>query len=123
MVSGAGPNLLGRDLITTLEVNLQDLKQIGSLELSSPLHTLIDKHSTLFSTQLGCFNGPPVTLAVKENVAPKFYRGRPVPFVLKDKVEKELQDLQDKGIISPVQYSAWAAPVVAVLKKSGNVRL
>ena len=123
VVSGAGPNLLGRDLITALEVNLQDLKQIRSLDLSSPLHTLLDKHSTLFSNELGCFNGPPVTLTVKEDIAPKFYKARPVPFALRDKVEKELQDLQDKGIISPVQHSAWAAPVVSVLKKSGNVRL
>ena len=98
VVSGAGPNPLGRDLITALEVNLQDLKQIRSLDLSSPL---LDKHSILFSNDLG-FNGPPVTLTIKENVDPKFYKARPVPFALKDKVEKELQDLQDKGIISRV---------------------
>ena len=73
--------------------------------------------------ELGCFNGPPVTLAVKENTVPKFHKARPVPFALKDKVEKELQDLQDKGIISPVKHAARAAPVVAVLKKSGNVHL
>ena len=63
------------------------------------------------------------SLTVKENAASKFHQARPVPLALKDKVENELQDLQDKGIISPVQHSAWAAPVVAVLKKSGNVRL
>ena len=33
VVSGAGPNLLGRDLITAIEVNLQDLKHVGSLDL------------------------------------------------------------------------------------------
>ena len=48
VVSGVGPNLLGRDLITALEVNLQDLEQIRSLDLSSPLNTLLDKHSKLF---------------------------------------------------------------------------
>ena len=62
----------------------------------------------------------PVTLAIKENAASKFHRARPVPFALKDKVETELKDLQDKG---PVQHSAWAATVVAILKKSGNVCL
>ena len=92
---GGGPNLLGRDLVTALDANLQDLKQIRSLNLSSPLQVLLDKHSTLFSKQLGCFNGPPVSLAVKDNAAPKFHRARPVPFALKDEVEKELLDLQD----------------------------
>ena len=80
MVSGVGPNLLGRDLINALEVNLKDLKHTGSLELSSLLHALLDTYYTLFSNQLGCFNGPPVTLSVKENAASKFYRARPVSF-------------------------------------------
>ena len=37
--------------------------------------------------------------------------------------EKVLEDLQKKGIISPVQFSSWAAPVVPVLKRNGKIRL
>jgi hypothetical protein len=60
---------------------------------------------------------------VPENTHPKFYKPRPVPIMLKPKVEDELKRLQDAGIISPVRSSPWAAPVVPVLKKDGKIRL
>jgi len=45
VVSGTGPNLLGRDLITPLGVDLDNFKEIRSLELASPLQELLDKHA------------------------------------------------------------------------------
>ena len=53
----------------------------------------------------------------------KFYKPKPIPLLLKKKVEEELTSLKEQGIISPVQFSSWAAPVVPVVKKSGKVRL
>jgi len=123
VVSRTGPNLLGRDLITPLGVDLDNLKQIRSLKLASPLEELLDKHAPVFSQGLGCFNGPPVKLNVDANAQPKFYKARNVPFALKNKVEAELADLQSKGIISPIKHSDWAAPIVPVLKKNGKVRI
>ncbi|KAG8198209.1 hypothetical protein JTE90_015306 [Oedothorax gibbosus] len=41
---------------------------------------------------------------------------RTLPFAVRDKVKDELQRLQDVGIIKPVRYSQWAAPIVPVLK-------
>ena len=38
-------------------------------------------------------------------------------------MEQELESLQARGIISPVQTSSWAAPVVPVPKRDGRVRL
>ena len=67
--------------------------------------------------------GPPVKLLVNADAQPKFYKARSVPFALKSEVETELRHLQSKGIISPVKHSAWAAPVVPVVKKNGRVRL
>ena len=123
VVSGTGPNLLGRDLITPLGVDLDNFKEIRSLELASPLQELLDKHALVFSEELGCFNGPPVKLKVDANAQPKFYKARSVPLALKSKVEAELADLKSKGIISPVKHSTWAAPIVPVLKKNGKVRI
>ena len=53
---------------------------------------------------------------------PKFSR-HAVPLAMKAKVERELEKLQSMGIISPVQFSTWAAPIVPVLKQSGEVRI
>ena len=38
-------------------------------------------------------------------------------------MEQELEKLQHMGIISPVQFSQWAAPIVPVLKQNGEVRI
>lgn len=38
-------------------------------------------------------------------------------------IEDELNRLQQLGIITPVNFSEWAAPIVAVRKASGKVRI
>ena len=43
--------------------------------------------------------------------------------MLKNKVELELNRLQQKGVISPVQHTEWAAPIVPVVKRDGTVRI
>ncbi|XP_056135399.1 uncharacterized protein K02A2.6-like, partial [Lampris incognitus] len=55
--------------------------------------------------------------------AKKFCPPRNVPYALRSKVEAELTRLTDLGVISPVEHSDWATPVVPVNKKDGTVRL
>ena len=62
-------------------------------------------------------------LNVDENATPKFHRARTVPFAYHEKVEAELERLQSLGVISTVQFSNWAAPIVPVAKKDNTVRL
>ena len=76
-----------------------------------------------FTEELGCMKGHGVTIQVDDKVKPKFCKPRTVPFALRDKVEKELDRLESLKIISPVQHSKWAAPIVPVVKKNGTVRL
>jgi hypothetical protein len=38
-------------------------------------------------------------------------------------VEKELEKLKRDGIISKIEMSDWASPIVPVLKKDGSVRI
>ena len=46
---------------------------------------------------------------------------RRIPLPLMDKLEKELKDLQDQGIIRPVtKPTAWCAPIVVAPKKDPN---
>ena len=120
VVDGSGPNLMGRDWLGHFEVNL---KSINVVEHHSQLEAILDKHSEVFRDELGCLKGMPVKLLVHDGVKPKFFKPRPIPLLLREKVEEELENLQAKGIISPVQFSHWAAPIVPVLKKNGKMRL
>jgi hypothetical protein len=46
----------------------------------------------------------------------KFYKARMVPYNLRELVDDEIKRLKAEGIISPVAYTEWAAPIVPVLK-------
>ena len=52
-----------------------------------------------------------------------FFKPRPLPFILKSKVEDELKRLKADGVISPVTFSKWAAPIVPVVKSDGKIRI
>ena len=124
VVSGDGPNLLGRDWLGQLEVDL-GATQVNTLQETgtTALDEILDKHPKIFSADLGCMEGPKVELHIDTKVHPKFYKPRTVPFMLRDMVERELLRLEKEGIISPVKFSKWAAPIVPVVKKNGTVRI
>ena len=65
----------------------------------------------------------PVTIDVADPTKLRFCKARPVPLPLVDKVNDELQKLQDKGIIRPVSNSKYASPVVWVKKRDGSLRM
>ena len=77
----------------------------------------------VFGEGLGTLKGTEAKIYVDPNAPPKFMKARPVPYALKAKVEKELDRLQSEGIISPVEFTEWAAPIVPVVKQDGSVRI
>ena len=46
------------------------------------------------------------------NAANCIERVRPVPFVIKEAIEEELNNLEKSGVIEKVSNSRWAAPIV-----------
>ena len=119
VVDGVGPNLMGRDWLSNLKVTGGRVNLVEHDQLKE----VLDKHEAVFDGSLGCLKGVKVDLIVDDKVKPKFLKPRTVPFTLRDKVEKELNRLEQQGIISPVQHSQWAAPIVPVVKKEGSVRI
>ena len=78
------------------------------------LKEVLDKHAAVFAAEVGCLKDMPVKLKVCDGTKPKFFKPRPVPLSLKEKVERELTKLENQGIISPTKSSPWAAPVAPV---------
>ena len=87
------------------------------------MEKLLAKHSKLFRPELGTLQGMEAKIFVPQNAQPRFYKPRPVAYSLKSKVEQELERLQKAGVITPVQFSDWAAPIVPVVKSDGNIRI
>ena len=116
IVPGPGPNLLGRDWLADLKLDWAAVRQFRDDDF-------LEAFTELFQEDLGTLNGTEVKLVVDENVKPHFCKPRPVPFAMQAKVEAELDRLQKEGVIRPVTYSDWAAPIVPVLKSSGDLRI
>ncbi|KHJ76150.1 hypothetical protein OESDEN_24231, partial [Oesophagostomum dentatum] len=52
-----------------------------------------------------------------------FKKKRPVPYASVPDQDKEIDRLVAEGVISAVDHSEWAAPIVVVRKKNGKIRL
>ena len=70
---------------------------------------------------LGLIKG--VKAKIYKEATPKFFKSKPFPFALRNKVEMELDRLEKGGIMQPVQFAEWAAPVVPVVKRDGGIRV
>ena len=117
-----GPVLLGRNWLAVLRLNWNQIKKVIK-DPNSQLEELHAKYSSLFDETLGTVKGVTAHLHIKPNSTPRFYKPRPVPFALKDKIAEELERLEKLGVVEKVECSDWATPIVPVLKPDGSVRI
>lgn len=85
------------------------------------LHDMLDKHNFVFKSDIGTVKGIEATLNLKPNATPEFCEARPVPCSLKPKGNAELDKLVEEGVITKVDYSEWATPIVPVIKSNNAV--
>ena len=120
VTKGNGPSLLGRNWMAELQL---DWKSTYQIKESPALTAILDAHQAVFRKELGTITCAKVEFYVDPHVPPVFHRPRIVPFSLKSKVEAELERLEREGTIRPRKFSEWAAPIVAVPKADGSVRI
>ena len=84
------------------------------------LQELLDRHGEVFQAELGTLRGYEAKIHVEPGAKPRFCKARTVPYALRKKVEQELERLTKEGIIEPIQFADWAAPIVPVMKKDGT---
>ena len=120
IVPGRGSSLLGRNWLRKIRL---DWGAIFKISRSAPGVSIATKYSEVFQDGLGEIQGHEAQIFLKEGATPKFFKARPVPYSVKEKVEEELRRLQAEGIISPVDFADWAAPIVPVVKANGSIRV
>ena len=112
VVKGNGPTLLGRNWLGSIRINWCRIHYTPS----TGLQNLLEKYDVVFQDKLGSFQGRQAKIEVDPEATPRFCKARTLPYAMRAKVEEEIDRLVSDGILEPVEYADWAAPVVAVLK-------
>ncbi|XP_063955562.1 uncharacterized protein K02A2.6-like [Lytechinus pictus] len=113
------PTLMGKNWLTKLKLDWNNVFHVES----SKLQSLLRQYSGMFEDSYEGISGVEAHVRIKENSTPVYCRPRPVPYALKEEVEKELRNLEKNKVIVKTDYSDWATPIVVVPKADGSVRL
>ena len=128
VVETPGPALFGRDWLSKIRLDWGEIKAVQLSQtpegiMQHKVDQLLRKYESVFSKGVGTFKGHKADLKVEEGCRPSFHKPRQVPYALRPKVEAELRRLEEDGILSKVEYSEWATPIVPVVKRNGSVRV
>ena len=118
--------LLGRVWIRHLKINLEEIdsnQNLSQISMIDENEDFVEMFHEIFEERIGCVPKFEVKLQLRPNAKPIFTKEREVPYALREKVEKELDNLEASGIISKVSNSDWGSPLVVIPKPDGSVRL
>ena len=132
VVEQEGPALLGRNWLHEIQLDWAAIKQVYSTQLQKPIpmrtHTeelddMLKNYDDIFAPTLGKMTDIKASIPLKEGATPVFLKARPVPYALRAGIEAELVRLEGQGVITKVDHSDWATPVVPVVKSDKSVRI
>ncbi|XP_054707489.1 uncharacterized protein K02A2.6-like [Uloborus diversus] len=118
--------VFGREWLRSFSLDWKEIKTVYAYKSdsrSNKLVELLQKHEKIFTIGIGKLENFSCRLQMKPGVKPVFFKPRPVPFALKERIEAELVRLVSEDIIEPVKYSDWATPIVPVVKQNGKLRI
>ncbi|XP_014834021.1 PREDICTED: uncharacterized protein K02A2.6-like [Poecilia mexicana] len=120
-----GPALLGREWLRRIQLDWNAIKALNiSTDLKSSIHRpeqrlsqLLEANAHVFEKGIGKLKHIKAKIELDKDANPRFHKARPVPYALRPKIDAELQNLEASGILSKVDWSDWATPIVPVMKK------
>jgi hypothetical protein len=126
VVDGGNTALLGRDWLQKIQLNWKNIEFVHSVraeQTTDLLQELKNRYADLFDDKLGKLKDFQAKLHLMENAKPVFKKARPIPYAMREKVEKELDRLEQDGVISETVTSEWATPIVPLVKRNFQIRI
>ena len=128
VVETPGLVLFGGDWLSKIQLNWGEIKALKLSKtpegvMQRKVDQLLQQYESVFSEGVCTLKGHKADFKVEEGCQPSFYKPRQVPYALRPKAEAELTRLEKDGILSKVEYSKWATPIVPVVKRNGSVRV
>ncbi|UYV77596.1 K02A2.6-like, partial [Cordylochernes scorpioides] len=117
VVEGPGPNLIGREAFDQIGIGLEWINYGDSV------CQITEEFMDVFKEKLGQYRGPPIHIKIKTLGKPTFLRARTLPYAIRPKVEEALRKMEEQGILTPVEFTRFATPIVPVLKRDGSIRI
>ena len=101
VVSGPGPSLMGRDWLKFVR---QDWRKIGKVSMmpadaEERVKLLLDQYDEVYAQTLGTITPFQAKLTVTPDATPKFFKPRSVPLALRERVETELNRMEQEGVL------------------------
>lgn len=123
-----GSSLFGKDFLHIFKINWKMVETQChkiSVHNTPDLQSLLKKYESIFQppTATDRIKGFKARIILKDDATPRFLKARTIPYALRDKVDKELDLMEATGVISKVETSEWASPLVVVPKADGRVRI
>lgn len=124
VVKGDRPALFGRNWLEKIDLNWSSIFTVAKgSDTDAAVKAVLERHKGVFEEGPGVIKDFKAVIRTSPEAHPIFQKARPVPYALKEKVDKELDRLEQTNIVSKVERSQWASPVVIVPKSDGSVRL
>ncbi|XP_029156135.1 uncharacterized protein K02A2.6-like [Nylanderia fulva] len=84
---------------------------------------MLERYRDLKSDEWAKITGVQAKLRLSPKATPIFLKARPVPFKLITLLDKELEELSRVGVLTKIENSEWATPIVPILKSNGRIRI
>lgn len=121
-VVSAGENILGLDLMAGLGLII-NARERSCVSQDSSVSSVEKDFPKVFKNELGLARGFVHKVNVNPKVLPKQQKLRRLPFAIREKVKKLIDEMERDGVIERVESSEWVSPIVVAVKKNGDIRM
>ena len=119
---------MGRDWLSKVPIDWHHINKIDvctapKMETRQMIESFRKKFPRIMQDTIGTMAKIKGCLVLREGTSPMFMKARPIPYSLREKVERELERMVQEGALTPVTWREWASPVVVAPKADGTVRI